>query len=89
MTESKTSTIGARISKEDKDEVRLHVKKGRFPSMSAFYRTAISRFLRELDAYEKKRLLEKKEILGKARGKEKRKVERDMQELVRFIEDLY
>jgi Arc/MetJ-type ribon-helix-helix transcriptional regulator len=89
MKENKTSTISARISKEDKDKVRLHVKKGKFPSMSAFYRTAISRFLRELDAYEKKRLLEKKEILGKAREKEKREVERDMRELVRFIEDLY
>ncbi len=89
MKGNKTSTISARISMEDKDEVRLHVKKGRFPSMSAFYRAAISRFLRELDAYEKKRLLEKKGMLGKARKEERREVEKDMRELVRFIEDLY
>lgn len=89
MSGNKKSSISARVPKEDKDKVRFHVKRGRFPSMSAFYRSAISRFLRELETYEKKRLLEKKEILGKAQEKEKREVEKDMRELVKFIEDLY
>ncbi len=83
------SRISGRISGKEKDEIRLLVKKNVFPSLSEFYRIAISRFLKELDAYEKKRLLDKKEKLGKAREKEVREVERDMKDLVRFIEDLY
>jgi Arc/MetJ-type ribon-helix-helix transcriptional regulator len=83
------SRISGRISRKEKDEIRLLVKKKVFSSLSEFYRTAITRFLKELNTCEKKRLLKKKGTLGKALKKDRREVERDMKELVRFIEDLY
>lgn len=83
------SRISGWIPREDKDKIRLLVKKKMFPSLSEFYRTAISRLLRELEAYEKKRVVEKKDALGRAKKEEKKEVEKEMQELVKFIEDLY
>lgn len=83
------SRISGRISRRDKEKIRLLVEKNMFPSMSEFYRVAITRFLRELEVYEKKRVLKKKEALGRAREEEKEEVEREMRELMRFVEDLY
>lgn len=83
------SRISGRISREDKDKIRLLVKKKMFPSLSEFYRTAISRFLTELETYEKKRVLERKEALGRAKVEEKKAVEKEMKDLIKFIEDLY
>ncbi|MBI5253210.1 MAG: hypothetical protein HY930_02260 [Euryarchaeota archaeon] len=57
--------------------------------MSEFYRTAIRRLLNELEAYEKKRELEKKEILGKPAEEKEKKVEKDMKEIVDFANKLY
>jgi Arc/MetJ-type ribon-helix-helix transcriptional regulator len=83
------SRISGRIARKDKEKIRLLVEKKMFPSMSEFYRMAISRFLRELEAYEKKRVLEKKEALGRASEEERREVEKEMRDLIKFIEDLY
>jgi|GEM_PF-2168457 len=81
--------ISGIIPEEDKGKIRAFVERGMFASMSEFYRTAIRRLLKELEAYEEKRELEKKEILRKPTEEEKKKVEKDMKEIADFANKLY
>ena len=85
----KHAWIGGRIPEEDKNKIRVLVKKEMFPSFSEFYRTAIRRLLKELETYERKKTLERMERMGKKVEEERRKVEDDMRELIKFIDDLY
>lgn len=84
-----SNRIGGIIPEEDKGKIRALVERGMFSSMSEFYRTAIRRLLNELEAYERKREVEKKEILGKPAEEEKKKVEEEMKEIVNFANNLY
>lgn len=84
----KEDRISGIIPEEDKGKIRALVEKGMFASMSEFYRTAIRRFLKELETYEKKREAEKREILGKP-AEEERKIEEDMKEIADFANKLY
>lgn len=86
---SEEERISGIIPEEDKGKIRALVEREMFASMSEFYRTAIRRLLSELEAYEKKRELEKKEILGKPAEEEEKKVEEDMKELADFANKLY
>lgn len=84
-----SNKISGIIPEEDKGKIRALVERGMFASMSEFYRTAIRRLLRELEACEKKRDAEKKEILGKPAEEEGKKIEEDMKEIVDFANKLY
>ena len=86
---SKENRISGIIPEEDKGKIRALVERGMFASMSEFYRTAIRRLLRELEAYEKKKEVEKKEILRKSAEEEGKKVEEAMKEIVDFANKLY
>jgi Arc/MetJ-type ribon-helix-helix transcriptional regulator len=76
--------IGGMISEEDKKAVKSLVKKGMFSSMSEFYRIAISRFLKELQEYEKERIKRKKKIL-----ETEERIKKTMEEIARFADDLF
>jgi Arc/MetJ-type ribon-helix-helix transcriptional regulator len=83
-------SISAKISEEDKERIRVLVSKGAFNSMSDFYRTAIHRFLRELEEYQIKKQEALKEALGaKPEAPEADTDESDLKELQKFIDDLY
>lgn len=86
---SEENRISGIIPEEDKGKIRERVKIRMFSSMSEFYRVAIHRLLKELEAYEKKRELEKREVLGKTAEEDTKKVEEDMKDLVNFIDKLY
>ncbi|MDI6655092.1 MAG: ribbon-helix-helix domain-containing protein, partial [Candidatus Hydrothermarchaeota archaeon] len=77
LAHAKEDRISGIIPEEDKEKIRALVERGMFASMSEFYRTAIRRLLKELGAYEKKKELEKKEILRKPTEEERKKVEED------------
>ncbi len=89
LAHTKEERISGIIPEEDKKKIRALVERGMFASMSEFYRTAIHRLLKELETYEKKRELEKKEILGKPAEEEEKKAEEDMKELADFANKLY
>lgn len=82
--------ISTKITKEDKDRIRAFVNKGMFPSFSEFYRTAVHRFLKELDEYQEK----KKQAMNEAMNKEPTSSEaetdeKELEELQRFVDELY
>jgi|TARA_B100001971_G_C17764625_1_gene321871 Arc/MetJ-type ribon-helix-helix transcriptional regulator len=83
------SQISGRISKREKEAIRALVNKKSFSSLSEFYRIAISRFLRDIGAYDKKGLLKKKAPLDNLERNGKKNAENDMQDLIQFIDDVY
>lgn len=90
----KTTFISSKISVEDKEKVRLLVEKGAFSSASDFCRTAISRLLRDIEDYQEKKRKQKREILGerveeKAEGYGEEEAEKDLEDLQRFVDELY
>ncbi len=83
-------SVSTKINKEDKERVQALVKKGTFDSMSDFYRTAIQRFLREIDEYQEKKKKVIKEVFGKKpEAPEPESDEEDLKDLQRFVDDLY
>jgi Arc/MetJ-type ribon-helix-helix transcriptional regulator len=70
------SRISGRISREEKDKIRALVGKKVFPSMSEFYRVAISRLLSDLEQ-------------GRRRGGKSRDKGEEMKDLVKLIDDVY
>lgn len=83
------SKITAYVSEEEKARLETFVKKGMFKSLSEAYRIAVNRLIRELDARERRKVLEKMKMLGKNTKAEEEKVEKEMKELVSFIDGLY
>jgi|TARA_B100001964_G_C14260218_1_gene614968 Arc/MetJ-type ribon-helix-helix transcriptional regulator len=83
------SQISGRISKREKETIRALVNKKSFSSLSEFYRIAISRFLQDIEAYEKKGLLKKKALIDNLKRDGKRNAENDMEDLIQFIDDVY
>ncbi|MFQ5815029.1 MAG: hypothetical protein ACE5G7_00845 [Candidatus Hydrothermarchaeaceae archaeon] len=82
--------VSTKISKEDKERIHALVNKGTFASTSDFYRMAIHRFLREIDEYQEKRKQALKEAIGlKPAPPEVETDEKDLEELQRFVDDLY
>jgi Arc/MetJ-type ribon-helix-helix transcriptional regulator len=83
---AKTAQISAKIPREQKERIRMLVSKGAFPTMSDFYRMAISRLLGDLETYTKtkriKRYKEEKKV-------EEKKDEKDMKEIIDFVEEFY
>lgn len=76
------SRISGRISKKDKDKIRILVEKKAFPSMSEFYRVAISRLLKDLEHARKMRIQRPVEKTEEKGGEE-------LKELVKLIDDVY
>ncbi len=70
------SRISGRISREEKDRIRALVREKAFPSMSEFYRVAISRLLKDLDRGREKS--------NKSEGKGE-----EMKDLIKMIDGVY
>ncbi len=82
--------ISTKISIEDKKRIQILINKGNFDSFSEFYRTAISRFLNELEEYQEKKKQRSLEAMGeKPAAPKKESDEEDLEELRKFVEDLY
>ncbi len=82
--------VSTKISKEDKEQIQVLVRKGMFTSMSDFHRTAVHWFLREIEEYKEKKKQAKKEVIGKKPKPPKvRTDEKDLEELQRFVDGLY
>ncbi len=82
--------VSTKINKEDKERVQALVNKGMFDSKSDFYRTAIRRFLREIEEYKEKKKQVLKEVLGKKpETPDVETDEKDLKDLQRFVDDLY
>lgn len=86
---AKRDYIKVRLPKEDMKQLRMLVRKGMFRNAPEACKIAVSRFLKELETYKKKKTLEKLEMLGKGSRKKEREVEKEMKDLVKFIDDLY
>lgn len=76
------SRISGRISREDKEKIRVLVEKKGFPSMSEFYRVAISRLLKDLEHAKKLKIRKPRDKTDKSGGEE-------LKELVKLIDDVY
>lgn len=76
------SRISGRISKGDKDKIRVLVEKKAFPSMSEFYRVAISRLLNDIEHAKKIRV-------RRATERSEKTDREEMRELVKLIDDVY
>jgi Arc/MetJ-type ribon-helix-helix transcriptional regulator len=76
------SRISGRIQTKDKEKIKLLVEKKAFPSMSEFYRVAISRLLRDISHGKKKGLQKIRDTPDKKGG-------REMKELIKLIDDVY
>lgn len=83
------SRITGYVSEEEKARLEVFVKKGMFRSLSEACRVAVSRLITELDARERKKVLEKMKMLGKNTKAEEEKVEKEMKELVKYVDELY
>ncbi len=90
----KWAALSSKIPAEDREKIRILVEKGAFSSASDFCRTAISRLLRDIEDYQEKKRKQKAEMLGE-RAKEaleeenQEGVNEDLEDLQRFIDDLY
>lgn len=82
--------VSTKINKEDKERVQALVNKGMFDNKSDFYRTAIRRFLREIEEYKEKKKQVLKEVFGKKpETPDVETDEKDLKDLQRFVDDLY
>jgi Arc/MetJ-type ribon-helix-helix transcriptional regulator len=81
----KYARISARIPKENKEKIRSLVEKGLFKSMSEFHELAARRLLRDLETYKEK----KKRIKERALGKTEERIKKDMEEIGKFVDDLF
>jgi Arc/MetJ-type ribon-helix-helix transcriptional regulator len=81
----KYARISAKIPAEDKEKIRSLVKKGLFKSMSEFHELAARRLLRDLETYSEKKKKMKEKILGKTEDK----IIKDMEEIGKFVDDLF
>jgi Arc/MetJ-type ribon-helix-helix transcriptional regulator len=61
------------------------VKRGLFKSMSEFHELAARRLLRDLETYKEK----KKKMKERALGKTQEKIKKDMEEIGKFVDDLF
>lgn len=81
----KYARISAKIPAEDKERIRSLVKKGLFKSMSEFHELGARRLLRDLETYSEKKKKMKEKILGKTEDK----IIKDMEEIGKFVDDLF
>ncbi|MFQ5975631.1 MAG: ribbon-helix-helix domain-containing protein [Candidatus Hydrothermarchaeales archaeon] len=81
IDEIKDAQITAKIPSRVKTEMDALVKKGMFNNLSECVRTAINRFLREINDYLEEEKKKHKEILEIEK-------EADMEELKKFVEEL-
>jgi Arc/MetJ-type ribon-helix-helix transcriptional regulator len=81
----KYARISARIPEDDKKKIRDLVKRGLFKSMSEFHELAARRLLRDLETYKEKRKKVKEKVLGKT----DEKIKKDMEEIGKFVDDLF
>lgn len=81
----KYARISAKIPEDDKENIRSLVKRGLFKSMSEFHELAARRLLRDLEAYKEK----KKKMKDRALGKTEEKIKKDMEEIGKFVDDLF
>jgi Arc/MetJ-type ribon-helix-helix transcriptional regulator len=81
----KYARISAKIPEGDKEKIRSLVKRGLFKSMSEFHELAARRLLRDLENYAEKKKKVKEKILGKT----DEKIKKDMEEIGKFVDDLF
>lgn len=77
--------ISGKIPAEDKEKIKLLVKKGLFKSMSEFHEIAAHRLLRDLETYVEKKKKVKKKIFEKTEDK----VIKEMKDIGKFVDDLF
>ena len=70
---------------EDKERIRHLVERGFFESMTEFHKIAAQRLLRDLEAYAEKKKMMKKKALEKPEDR----IMKEMEELVKFADDLF
>ena len=81
----KYARISARIPKEDKEKIKGLVERGLFKSMSEFHELAARRLLRDLETYKEKKKKQKERALGKT----DEKIKKDMEEIGKFVDNLF
>ncbi|MEE9564786.1 MAG: hypothetical protein V3V63_03660 [Candidatus Hydrothermarchaeaceae archaeon] len=81
----KYARISGKIPAEDKEKIKLLVKKGLFKSMSEFHEIAGRRLLRDLETYVEKKKKVKKKIFEKTEDK----VIKEMKDIGKFVDDLF
>jgi len=81
----KYSRISGKIPEVDKEKIRDLVKRGLFKSMSEFHELAARRLLRDLENYKEKKKMAKEKALGKT----DERIKKDMEEIGKFVDDLY
>lgn len=69
----------------DKEKIRHLVEKGFFESMTEFHKIAAQRLLRDLETYAEKKKTMKKKALEKPEDR----IIKEMEELVKFADDLF
>ena len=70
---------------EDKERIRHLVERGFFESMTEFHKIAAQRLLRDLETYAEKKKMMKKKALEKPEDR----IIKEMEELVKFADDLF
>ena len=81
----KYARISGKIPAEDKEKIKVLVKKGLFKSMSEFHEIAARRLLRDLETYVEKKKKVKKKIFEKTEDK----VIKEMKDIGKFVDDLF
>ena len=81
----KYARISARIPEEDKEKIKSLVERGLFKSMSEFHELAARRLLRDLETYKEKKKKQKERALGKT----DEKIKKDMEEIGKFVDNLF
>ena len=81
----KYARISAKIPTSDKEKIRNLVERGLFTSMSEFHELAAKRLLRDLETYKEK----KHQMKERALGKTHEKIKRDMEEIGKFVDNLF
>ena len=81
----KYARISAKIPTGDKEKIRNLVKRGLFISMSEFHELAARRLIRDLETYKEKKTKMKERALGKTQAK----IKQDMEEIGKFVDDLF
>jgi Arc/MetJ-type ribon-helix-helix transcriptional regulator len=81
----KYARISAKIPSSDKEKIRSLVKKGLFTSMSEFHELAARRLIRDLETYREK----KQQMKERALGKTQERIKSDMEEIGKFVDDLF
>lgn len=70
---------------EDKERIRHLVERGFFESMTEFHKIAAQRLLRDLETYAEKKKMMKEKALEKPEDR----IIKEMEELVKFADDLF